>query len=104
MRGRAVLATAASLALLAPAAVAVRSLVGPGSSTTPTEQAARTAYGNLPLSFQANKGQTDPSVKFLAQGANSTLFLTADEAVLSLTRRGPDAGGPGATGTDTAMQ
>ena len=90
MRARAVLATATSLALLTPAALAVRALVGGGADPAPapatTEQAARTAYGNLPLSFQRNDGQSDPSVKFLSQGSHSTLFLTADEAVLSLTK------------------
>jgi len=43
-------------------------------------------YGKLPLSFEANAGQTDPRVKFLSRGAGYTLFLTANEAVLSLRR------------------
>jgi hypothetical protein len=34
------------------------------------------AYGKLPISFEANNGQTDPSVQFLARGAGYTLFLT----------------------------
>jgi hypothetical protein len=42
------------------------------------------SYGPLPLAFEANQGQTDPEVKYLARGAGYTLFLTADEAVLSL--------------------
>ena len=42
------------------------------------------AYGNLPLSFEANQGQTDPRVKFLARGGGYTLFLTNSEAVLAL--------------------
>ena len=42
------------------------------------------AYGNLPLSFEANKGQTDSQVKFLSRGRAYTLFLTSTEAVLSL--------------------
>ncbi|MGH9433911.1 MAG: hypothetical protein ACRD3T_20475, partial [Terriglobia bacterium] len=41
-------------------------------------------YGKLPLAFEANYGQTDPQVKFLARGGGYTLFLTGDEAVLSL--------------------
>jgi hypothetical protein len=41
-------------------------------------------YGPLPLAFEANRGQTDAQVKYLARGAGYTLFLTADEAVLSL--------------------
>ena len=36
------------------------------------------------LSFEANEGQTDARVKFLARGRGSALFLTANEAVLTL--------------------
>jgi hypothetical protein len=43
-----------------------------------------TAYGQLSLSFELNQGQTDPQVNFLARGSGYALFLTADEAVLSL--------------------
>lgn len=42
------------------------------------------AYGKLPLSFEANAGQADESVKFLARGPGYGLFLTANEAVLTL--------------------
>ncbi len=45
------------------------------------------AYGSLPLHFEANQGQTDGRVKFLARGQGFTLFLTPDEAVFSLRRR-----------------
>ncbi|MGH9433410.1 MAG: SBBP repeat-containing protein, partial [Terriglobia bacterium] len=41
-------------------------------------------YGKLPLAFEANLGQTDPQVKFLARGSGYTLFLTGDGAVLAL--------------------
>jgi hypothetical protein len=41
-------------------------------------------YGKSPLSFEINQGQTDARVKFLSRGRGYTLFLTADEAVLSL--------------------
>jgi hypothetical protein len=41
-------------------------------------------YGQLPLSFEINQGQTDPQVNFLARGSGYTLFLTPTEAVLSL--------------------
>src|SRR5438094_10478985 len=44
------------------------------------------AYGKLPLSFEANQGQTDPQVKFLSRGRGYTLFLTPTEAVLTLTK------------------
>jgi hypothetical protein len=44
------------------------------------------SYAKLPLSFEANQGQTDARVKFLSRGPGYTLFLTGDEAVLGLRR------------------
>jgi hypothetical protein len=53
-----------------------------------TSRASRTklleTYGKLPLSFEANNGQTDSQVDFLARGSGYTLFLTSLEAVLAL--------------------
>ena len=46
---------------------------------------AHSAYGHLPLSFEANQGQTDRQVKFLSRGKGYNLFLTSTEAVLALT-------------------
>ena len=48
-------------------------------------------YGNLPLRFEQNSGQTDARVKFLARGKGYTLFLTAREAVLKLQKPGQSA-------------
>src|SRR3989441_13043631 len=44
------------------------------------------AYGKLPLSFEANRGQTDAQVKFLARGSGYSLFLTSEDVVLILNR------------------
>ncbi len=49
-----------------------------------TRQQVLTSYGNLPLSFEVNQGQTDSEVKFLSRGSGYTLFLTSTEAVLVL--------------------
>src|SRR5262249_2397880 len=38
----------------------------------------------LPLSFEANEGQTDAQAQFLAHGRDYTIFLTAEGPVLSL--------------------
>ncbi len=46
------------------------------------------AYGKLPLSFEANTGQTDSRVKFLSRGRGYTLFLTSTEAILNLSKGG----------------
>src|SRR5213593_1059199 len=50
------------------------------------------SYGKLPLSFEANRGQTDARVQFLTRGQGYTLFLTSHEAVLSLQKS--QAGSP----------
>ncbi len=47
-----------------------------------TEQ--QISYDQLPLSFEPNEGQTDSQVQYLAQGSGYALFLTSDQAVLSL--------------------
>jgi hypothetical protein len=44
-------------------------------------------YGNLPLSFEANWGQTDSQVRFLSRGNGYSLFLTDSAAVLALNKR-----------------
>jgi hypothetical protein len=41
-------------------------------------------YGKLRLGFEANAGQTDGQVKFLARGRGYTVFLTGNAAVLAL--------------------
>jgi hypothetical protein len=46
-------------------------------------------YGKLPLSFEANQGQTDGRVKFLSRTSSYSLFLTGDEAVLALRAKSP---------------
>jgi hypothetical protein len=54
---------------------------------TPEKAAsAEVEYGKLPLSFEANQGQTDPQVRFTARGAGYSLFLTDSAAVLTLAR------------------
>lgn len=42
------------------------------------------AYGKLPLSFEENVGQTAHEVRYVSHGAGYELFLTPQEAVLSL--------------------
>lgn len=46
----------------------------------------RLSYGRLPLSFEANQGQADERVKFLARGPRHTLYLSPSEAFLALRR------------------
>ena len=41
-------------------------------------------YGQLPLSFTENQGQTDSQVKFMARGQGQAVFFTSEGMVLSL--------------------
>ena len=70
-----------SAVLLAPLTLAVTLAA---QTTTTRQDSPATAYGKLPLSFEANQGQTHPSVQFLAHGQGYTLFLRQGEAVLAL--------------------
>lgn len=56
----------------------------PGPQTKPGSAAA--SYGKLPLSFEANQGQSDARVKFLSRGNGYSIFLTDSAAVLSLSK------------------
>jgi Beta-propeller repeat len=51
-------------------------------------------YGKLPLSFEANHGQTDSKVEFLSRGHGYSLFLTSNEAVLTLKKAAPQSRRP----------
>jgi hypothetical protein len=56
-------------------------------SNTPTasmamKQAVMNRLSHLPLSFEENRGQTDPHVKFLSRGSDYGLFLRASDATL----------------------
>jgi hypothetical protein len=62
---------------------------------------ARETYGRIPLSFEANRGQTDASVNFLARGAGYALFLKPAEATLVLRDEGRAAEHPSRAGART---
>lgn len=60
-------------------------LAAPVSEVSPiTPLKVSKMYGKLPLSFEVNEGQTDSPVKFLSRGPGYGLFLTSNEAVLTL--------------------
>jgi len=57
----------------------------PKQSPSPAREAqVRRDYGQLPMSFEANRGQSAEPVRFLARGDGYGLFLTGKEAVLTL--------------------
>ena len=47
----------------------------------------------MPLFFEANEGQTDPSVRFLTRSGGYTMFLTPNETVLVEGTNGIVSGG-----------
>lgn len=48
------------------------------------KQKTAAAYGQLPINFEPNVGQTDDSVQFVARGRGYSMFLAGNEAKLSL--------------------
>jgi uncharacterized repeat protein (TIGR01451 family) len=71
--------------------------VSPLSSlSAKAETRVATAYGQLPLAFEQNDGQTAEEVRFLSRGAGYTLFLTSADAVLAL-RKTSHEGSPAET-------
>ena len=62
------------------------------SAPTPPAPAASTAasaFGDMPLAFVPNRGQTDPRVRYYAVGRRSAFFATPDELMLSLSKGKP---------------
>lgn len=74
--------------LRVPAVKATNSLAAP-SSQPPALSAqqrgrVRATLEALPLAFEANRGQTDPQVKYMARGNGYTVFLTPDDTVFAV--------------------
>ena len=98
MKGRTVVLAYLCLVLVATALVQIQQPLPNGHVLTaePSEVAKQrvvTTYGKLPLSFEANHGQTDNRVDFLSRGGGYTLFLTPTEAVLALRKPGASSRG-----------
>ncbi|MGO9084684.1 MAG: SBBP repeat-containing protein [Candidatus Sulfotelmatobacter sp.] len=82
-------------ALLVVASAFTASSAGQASPSQKTSPAQKSQivenFGRLPLSFEANHGQADKSVKFLSRGRGYELYLTGDKAVLTLRSPAPGA-------------
>ncbi|HKP35516.1 MAG TPA: SBBP repeat-containing protein [Pyrinomonadaceae bacterium] len=55
-----------------------------GVATSPTSEARIQSFGELPLTFELNKGQLEKDVKFLSRGSRGDVFLTSRETILCL--------------------
>jgi hypothetical protein len=65
----------------------------PPSTTKAAGPSPTAGYGQIPLGFEANRGQAGAGVRFLAQGAGSRFSLRdGGKAVLELTSRAPKPG------------
>jgi hypothetical protein len=60
-------------------------------SRLPSRQRVPQKFTGPPLSFEANRGQTDARVKFLSRSAGYTLFLTANESIFAFRANVPVA-------------
>jgi Bacterial Ig-like domain (group 3)/Beta-propeller repeat len=61
----------------------------PAAGLASSNQQLLSAYGQLPLSFEANQGQTAAQVQYFTHSAGGTLFLTSNSAVLTLQSNNP---------------
>src|SRR2546428_13392002 len=74
------------LGLARPGAISYPSMGDRAPLPNAVDAEVRETYGRLPLSFEANQGQTDPQVKFPSRGSQNFLFPSTTEAGLRLTR------------------
>src|SRR5262245_8604565 len=76
-----------SLSLCQPARIPAAAQGSAPAISTLTKVRARADYGKLPINFEANRGQFDPQVKFVARGRGYALALFQNEAVMELPSR-----------------
>jgi hypothetical protein len=77
--------TLASILLTAVVGTTLSSAQQSGAAqTAPRSEQVGARYGQLPLTFEANRGQTAGQVKFLSRGKGYTAFLTTGGMVLTL--------------------
>jgi hypothetical protein len=83
-------ANLALVGLLTASGIAPLVSTQPADANSPQSQAdgvkLQAAYGQLPLSFAANQGQTDAQVKFLSRGSGYSMFLMPTTSVMVLSQ------------------
>jgi Beta-propeller repeat len=57
-----------------------------------SSQNQQTSYGQIPLSFIANAGQTDPNVKFQVKGAGHSIYFTPNEITFTAFQKPTEPG------------
>ena len=76
------------------------STFGPAAGSASAAARARSTLSRAPLAFEANRGQTDDAVRFLARGPRSSVLLTPAAAVLRLAAPAGGRGGARSSGGD----
>jgi hypothetical protein len=98
VRGFRLVTTAAALSLAASAITIATAAPGPTHqpaldraagtpALTEQQQQAANAYSKLPVSFVENQGQTDPSVRYYAQGNRYAFYMTPSSVMLTFAKR-----------------
>src|SRR3954447_23172246 len=90
MRGLKMLSTSAACLALVGGAIAIG--VVPSSpptqrSRTDQQRQIADAFSKLPVSFTENRGQTDPAVRYYAQGNRFAFYMTPNEVMMSFLDR-----------------
>ena len=69
-------------------AIVLMGILAPGMKAAEPGTPARIkhSYSNIPLSFEANRGQADSRVKYLARSANYSVLLTPDQTIVESKR------------------
>ena len=62
------------------------------------------AYGRLPLGFESNQGQADPSIRFLSRSPGAGLFFKNNEVVLQTQVLRSPVAPPSSNNTDAGEQ
>ncbi len=78
-------------AALAPVAAAGNADLPTSAPAAPQAARLHAAYGQLPLLFVENRGQTDPQVAFTTQAGGATVFFTPTGVTYALVESPPDA-------------
>lgn len=74
----------AGLRMYSGTAATKRAATAPPPLSAENSARVRASLETLPLAFEANQGQTDPQVKYMARGNGYTVFLTANDTVFAL--------------------
>ncbi len=72
------------LTLLSAVGISMREMHLQGTETQKIKAQVDAIYGNIPMSFESNLGQTDSQVEFFSRGSGYSLFLTPKGVALSL--------------------